>query len=453
MKVLVALLLINVVLFPQDFLKLYRNDIPDNIKIDQSISNSLNLNIIRNISLSPELIYLTLKYYQSYDGKSFDTKLFENLKSNERYWFEKRNEWVKLTKEKISQTENFDLISLTDQSLNDLIIDVRKKETDLPIVLNNSEINLRDFYLVKYYIHDPDLKYDININYSDLRSERENERLKYFKDVSENPKIVISPQDLIKKVSENWYLLSESKELVADEILIECIDTENIRKGHTPFSVFVGGVFINNIIDLDEDIKFPDLNRTITMNTESSLPQFSIGAGYKVYFKKSASYLSFIDFQLFYSFGYLSKDDTYQYRFENLENTSTATIKELISSTGSYQLSSFNSLGMKIATPFYQLNFLSLDLALNISWDSFKFTPQIVFTHSRIRSSSLPPSSVDTISFSQVILYSPKNKSQLSFMPMIDANLRIEDGFNARISFGYGYFNMGIVYSTSLFKN
>lgn len=452
-KIIISfLLLLNVQNFSQDFLKLFRQHIPDNIMIDQILSNSLNMNLKRNAYLNPELLYFTLQYYQQYDGNKFDTKLFEVLKMNERVWFLKRNEWVNSTLEKINQTVDHDIIFNSEIPLTDLITEVRGKENDILTKLENKEKQLSDFYIVKFYNNNSEMKFEDKTDYSQIRNQIEESKQQYFREVKANPALLSTPAEIVNNVVDNWYLMLEDKELDASDIIITCLDDMLLDKGRKKYSISFGGVFVNNTIDFEEKLNFPGINHTVTLNKTSSLPQLSLGIGYKLFFDKRSYFLSYVDIQAFYSLGYSEVFEEYPVAYTNEEVTSTYTIDETLRNfNDDYKLSSLNSYGLKLAVPVYELDFLVLEAALSLNMNSYTFKPDMHFTYSKYKTNVGPPVTRETLALGALTLQEEKVKKYFSIIPMIDATFRIDSKFGVKFNFSYNYMVMNLHYATALF--
>lgn len=118
---------------------------------------------------------------------------------------------------------------------------------------------------------------------------------RYFAEVKENPELLTSPAEIVNNVTDNWYLLLDDKNIEASELLINSISDLILDKSRKKYSVFIGGVFVNTTINFEESITFPGIDYIVNMNKYTSLPQFSLGVGYKLYFDKNHfSYLMLI---------------------------------------------------------------------------------------------------------------------------------------------------------------
>jgi len=455
-KLFFALILVNnLQCFSQDFLKLFKYHIPENIKIDEVLSNSLDLNLQRNAVLNPELIYLTLKYYQQYDGSNFDTKLFETLKSNERVWITTRTKWAGNTLEKIELTNNREIIGNAEVDLKKLIIVVRSKEDDRLIYLTYDEKQLRDFYIVKYYNNDPEIKYDKEVDYISVRNQIESEKKQYFIEVKENSEMLSSPEEIVQNVANNWYLLYDNPELDASAILIASLIDVLSDKSRNKYSLFIGSVFVNNSIDFDESINFPGIDHTVTLNKTASLPQFSLGIGYKLYFNNKSLFLSYIDIQFFYSKGYSEKTSNQSVVYKSTEINGNFTTEELLRNfDDDFMLSSLNSYNLKLSIPVYENDFFTLEAGFNFSLNSYIYKPDMYFTFSKYRTeydSNGQPVARETLALGSQTIKDEVTKEYVSVIPMIDMSAKIYNRLGAKISAGYNYAAFNLFYYTTLF--
>lgn len=451
----VFVLVFNLQGFSQDFLKLFAHHIPENIKIDEVMSNSLDLNLQRNAALNPELIYLTLNYYQQYDGSKFDTQLFEMLKSNERIWITTRTKWAANMLEEIELTDNPEIIRNAEIDLKKLIIVVRSKEDDRLVVLTYAEKQLRDFYIVKYYNSDPEMKFDKEVDYISVRSQIESDKKLYFVGVKENPEMLSSPKEIVKNIINNWYLLYDDPELEASDILITSLVDVLSDKSRNIYSLFIGNVFINNTIDFDESIDFPGIDHTVRLNSTASLPQFSLGIGYKLYFSNRSLFLSYVDIQLFYSKGYSEKTSKQSVVYKNTEvNGNFTTEESLRNFDDNYILSSLNSYGLKLSIPMYENDFLTLEAAFTFSLNSYLYKPDMYFTFSKYRTeydSNGQPVARETLALGSQTIKDEVTEEYLSIIPMIDMSVKIYNRLGAKISASYNYAALNLFYNTALF--
>ncbi|MBP9120915.1 MAG: hypothetical protein KBF59_08615 [Ignavibacterium sp.] len=450
-----VVLFFNSHIIAQDYLKLYRQHIPENILTDEVLSKSLDLNLKRNAELNPELIYLTLKYYQQYDGSKFDTKLFEILKSNERVWLSARTQWAKNTIEKLIATENHEIIRNAEPELNKLVIVVRSKEDDKLVDLTIAEKQLRDFYIVMFYNKDSKMKFDENTDYSYVRSQIESDKKRYFAEVKENPELLTSPAEIVNNVTDNWYLLLDDKNIEASELLINSISDVILDKSRKKYSVFIGGVFVNTTINFEESITFPGIDYIVNMNKYTSLPQFSLGVGYKLYFDKKSFFLSYVDIQGYYSKGYSEERGEESVVYNNTVISGSFTTQELIRNfDDEFKLSSLNSYGLKLSLPIFENSFLRIEGGFNFSYNSYIYTPNMHFTYAKYRTeygSNGQPIFRETLALGTQTITDEIKKEYFAFIPSLDVSIKIDSRFGVKMIAGYNYAALNIFYNTALF--
>lgn len=451
----VIVLFFNSQIVAQDYLKLYRQYIPDNILSDEVLSKSLDLNLQRNAELNPELIYLTLKYYQQYDGSKFDTELFEVLKSNERVWLSARTQWANNTIEKVNATKNYEIIRSASPELNKLIIVVRLKESDKLVDLTDTEKQLRDFYVVMYYNKDSKMRFDENIDYSSVRNQMESDKKRYFAEVKENPELLTSPAEIVNNVTDNWYLLFDDKNIEASDLLISSISDVIDDKSRKKYSVFIGGVIINNTINFEESITFPGIDHTVNLSNKTSLPQFSLGVGYKLYFDKESFFLSYVDIQGYYSKGYSEENAEQPVIYNNTVVTGNFTTQEFLRNfDDDYKLSSLNSYGLKLSLPIFENSFLRIESGFNFSYNSYVYTPNMHFTFSKYRTeydTNGQPIFRETLVLGTQTITDEIQKEYFAFIPSLDVSLKIGNRFGVKMIAGYNYAAVNVFYNTAFF--
>jgi len=448
------ILFFSIQIIGQEYLKLYGYYIPDNIQTDKVLSKSLDLNLERNAKLNPDLIYLTLKYYQQYDGSKFDTKLFEILKSNERVWLSERTRWAENIIKKLKAAENHDIISYAEPELNNLLIVIKSKEDDKLIDLTENEKQLRDFYVIMYYNKDSKMKFDENIDYSSVRSQMESAKKRYFTDIKENPGLPASPSEIVNNVIENWYLLFDDKNIDASDLLLNSISAVILDISRKKYSVFLGGVFLNNTINFQESIEFSGIDYIVNLSNTASLPQFSLGIGYKLYFEKQSFFLSYVDIQGYYSKGYSEKNAEQSVVYNNTVVNGSFTTQEMLRNFDDvYTLSSLNSYGLKLSFPIFENHLLRIEGAFNFSFNSYIYTPNMYFTFSKYRTeynTNGQPIFRETLLSGGKTITDEIKKEYFAFIPTLDVSLKIDSRYGVKMIAGYNYVALNIFYNTAL---
>lgn len=451
---LVFFTLLSIPIFSQDYSNLYKDYIPEKILNDNVLSKTLDLNLQRNALLNPELIYLTLKFYEQYDKNNLDPELFENLKSNERIWLVRRSDWANNVLNKIMLTGKHELIYETEKPLRSLALDINLKDSDRLMELDDTEKKLRDFFVVKLYKNAPELVFDANIDYGLLRLQLEEGKRQYFIDLQNNPRRISSSEEIVNSVINQWYLFDNNK-ISAAELLNSSLENMITDKTRKRFSFFAGNAFINNTVKFSETISFSGINYEVNLDDKVLFPQYTFGMGYKLYFQKESFLLSYLDIQAEYSRAYteVSRSKRVMYSYTTFDG-SYETQEYLRNFDDSYKLTSLISYGLKVSVPLVEWEFLSFEIGGGFYFNNYQYEPDMYFIYSKYRTeynSDGQPIYRETLLSGSTTINQKVKKEYFSFIPTIDVNLDILLGFGIKISGSYNYLALNAFYKTALF--
>lgn len=438
----------------QDHIELFRSHIPDKILNDKNLSNTLDLYIGRNAILNPELIYLTLKFYQQYDSTNFNTQLFETVKENERIWLEKRNQWAAGLLEKIKSTGHQQLFNRIEYQLTQLHADINLKPSDKTVVLSPDEIMMRDFYIVKLYLDDHDYTFNDSQNYSTIRTQLEETRIQYFYDVQTNPSLISRTSDLIDDVIKNWYLLQKHPEIDIVGLLktVNVDITEN--KTRKRLSFWVSSVLYNNTIHFTESIGFTSFDQKLNLDKKTSLSQFSLGVGYKFHIPQKSVLFSYIDVQAYYSRGLTGNDFEQSIFYSSSKLDGNFRIEEYLRSfENDYKLSALDSYGLKVSTPLAEFYLFTLEASCSFSLNSYLYTPDMHFIYSIYRTeyNDLGQAvSRETILSGAKKITDEKRISYFALIPSLDITMDLIADLSVKLSGGYNFAGVSVYYISNM---
>jgi hypothetical protein len=306
-----------------------------------------------------------------------------------------------------------------------------------------------------YYNKDSQLKFDENTDYSSMRNQMESDKKRYFADVKENPELLTSPAEIVNNVTDNWYLLLDDKNIEASDLLINSISDVIDDKSRKKYSVFLGGVIINNTINFEESITFPGIDHTVNLSNTTSLPQFSLGVGYKLYFDKESFFLSYVDIQGYYAKGYSEENAEQPVIYNNTVVTGNFTTQEFLRNfDDDYKLSSLNSYGLKLSLPIFEHGFLRIEGGFNFSYNSYVYTPNMHFTFSKYRTeydTNGQPIFRETLVLGTQTISDEIKKEYFAFIPSLDVSLKIGSQFGVKMIAGYNYAAVNVFYNTAFF--
>ncbi|HVO74464.1 MAG TPA: hypothetical protein VMT35_10610 [Ignavibacteriaceae bacterium] len=442
--------------FSQVFTDLYKDHIPENIIKDKILSSTLEINLQRDALLQPELIYLVLKYFRQYDENNFNKDLFNILKSNERIWLVKREQWAAQTLNEIRLSGNENVLLKTERDLEKLDADIKLRPDDKPAVLDKDEINLRDFLIVKFYRNSPELEYNSAENYSLIRNQVENDKKNYFSSIGKGTKEDVSVNEFFDNVINNWYLLIDNDELKASGLLLNAYNSNQLQrsKAKRSFSFLFGNVFFNQSAKFEEAIEFPDISEKLMLNKKFSIPQNYFGLGYKLFLKDEASIFSYVEADLSFSIGYAEKEEKVDAFFSSTTREGNIQIDENFRNfNDAYKLNSLNSSTLKIITPLLQYNYLSTECGVSFSYNTFSYEPDLYFIYSKYRTefNGNTPILRETVASGSKSINTKIEKKYFSFIPVLDLSVFIIPGtLGIKASGSYNFAALNLFYNSSL---
>lgn len=452
MKTLISILLFAFLeIYSQGFLKLYKDELPDHLLKDELLKNSIELNLQRNVLLNPELIYYTIVFYQQLDTSNFNSDQFDDLKSREKKWLIKRSQWAA---EIINDNNLNDKSHQIEDSFKKLLTDVKLNENDKASIQDNTERNLSDFYIVKYYNQDPELKYNAATDYGLIREQLEILKRQYFNDVHKNPALISSPSEIINNLIKHWYLLEEDENFNSAGFLTSVITDISVDESRKRFSFRLGNVFYNNI-RFEESLNFPGIDQPVLLNKSESFPQLSFSMGYKIYLAKEQFLFSYLDIQALFAFGYaeVNREESIFYNSSEISgNVQTDTY--IRNFQNKYKLTALNTYGMNLSMPVYRRSSLMIEASARVSYNNYKFVPDMYFLYSKYKityNSTGQQIRREAVTSGAKTINEEVSKSYFSVIPTLDLTYLITSGLNIQSCFSYNYVSLNLGFNTALF--
>jgi|GEM_PF-4805436 len=452
MKILISILLFAFLdIYSQSMLKLYKNELPDHLIKDELLKNSIELNLQRNALLNPELIYYTIAFYQQLDTSDFNSAQFDDLKSREKKWLIRRSQWAAdvLNDNKMNEKSN-----QIENSFKKLLTDVKLKENDKAGIQDNTDKNLSDFYLVKYYNQNPELKYSAGTDYGLIIEQLEILKKQYFYEVYKNPDLISSSSEIVNNLIKHWYLLEKDENFNTAEFLTSVITDISVDESRKRFSFRLGNVFFNNV-RFEESLSFPGVDHAVLLNKSESLPQITFSAGYKIYLAEKRFLLSYVDVQALFAFGYseVNREETIFYNIsESSGNVQTDTY--IRNFQNKYKLTALNTYGINLSVPVYRISPFIIEASARVSYNNYKFVPDMYFLYSKYKTtynSTGQQIHRETLASGAKSINEEVSESYFSVIPTLDLSYLITNGINIQSQLSYNYINMNLGFNTALF--
>jgi hypothetical protein len=297
--------------------------------------------------------------------------------------------------------------------------------------------------------------FDKSKNYSAIKNQIEETKKQYFINVQNDPGLISSPSEIVDELINNWYLFNEDKSFNVTEFLKTVFKDIIYDKTRKNFSISIGYVFTNNSGEFQQSFNFPSINHTVLIDKKFSTSQSLFSFGYKIFFKKDLSLLSYLDIQASYARGFSEIKDKIPVVYINSETEGLFKTDEYLRNfKNSYKLTSLDSYGLMVAVPLFDLNFIELGAACSFSYNKYLFEPDMYFIYSKYRTeynSNGEPIFRETISSGAITLNKQIKKEYFLVTPLINFVYNTPIGFGLKANLSYNFINVNFFYNFVLF--
>ncbi len=275
-----SVIVLNCACTAQDHQSLFRNHLPKKVLQDKQLFEQINITLLRDAQLYPELIYYRIEYLHLMFDKEItdqDSNGFNKLRALTSHFYQKKNRWFDYQIEKAKQTNYWGpIIPSVIEDLNSRKVNVTDIFDDEEIV---SDVNLMNFYVVKYLNNDPALIFNENDDYGELRRiaelEKYNVFLESYNDIQKDTYFDINDQsdDLIN----HWYIFSSLKQKEFDvyNYMLELHKKLYSQSRFRDNFLFLGGSFLAydqnydigfNVYQFDESLRLTEITDATHLN-------------------------------------------------------------------------------------------------------------------------------------------------------------------------------------------
>jgi hypothetical protein len=227
-------LLLPVALLSQELFKLYENQLPAKILLDNNEREIVKVEFQKIAKLHPDLFYFYIEYLIHKQNKKDSTNYYQNLLYYSQKYLLKKNEWLNGQLDKIAQNQVYNdkqikthLKQHFEELINERLQQVPQKNVTIPI--DKSKL---DHIALKYLTNDKSMMYDPQMDYSESRKSKE---ISLIKPLVNGLKVIIdSPtknnDEAIRDLLKHWYLFDNNSEnnINVAELLLALFNKKNL---------------------------------------------------------------------------------------------------------------------------------------------------------------------------------------------------------------------------------
>ncbi|HKB87548.1 MAG TPA: hypothetical protein VKD08_15335 [Ignavibacteriaceae bacterium] len=186
--------------FSQDFISVYRDYLPEAVTANKAAAAQIGLSIKAYSDINPELIYYYIKYLDQKLGDTYgDDYFLRNFSDIKKlYEAQKSSALINLGESIKKMTPEPKLANLCLEFIEGYI-DYSIQLHNVPDLDEYTDKNLLNFFMIKFYTLDAELKYNGAIDYTDVRKELEQKKVAEIMDMQNNP-LAYSRNDLEKLI-------------------------------------------------------------------------------------------------------------------------------------------------------------------------------------------------------------------------------------------------------------
>jgi len=212
---IISIQFISTELFSQDLFSLFENQLPANILLDSNEKDNVK-NEFKKISiLHPDLFFYYIEYLYHKQSQNDSTSYYNIWLYHVQKYSQKKHNWLKEQIKFIDQNhiDDVQIKNYVKQFFEEFLDDSFKKHhrSNQSISIDKNKL---DYFVVKYLKNDKFLKFDPQIDYSELRKNTEKPSKESL--VNNLNIILESPlknhDNLIKNLLEYWYLFKNESE-------------------------------------------------------------------------------------------------------------------------------------------------------------------------------------------------------------------------------------------------
>ncbi len=310
MKKAVLLFVFSISLcFAQETADLYKDYIPSVVKKNYSTMQQVSAPMAAYAEIHPDLIYYYIKYlHERFDPASNDNYFKENFLKIKTIYSNNYNNWLNKIKKEINN-ENIDNY-LKETCLN-YVEDHKLTVTKNPKLdfSSKTDSTLLNFFTVRYYTQNADLKFDENKNYYKEKIELENKRAELFMQMINYPSN-FNKEDL-NKVFDSWNIFEDlnlSRQNIKPSLIITKVlknyDSDN--RLYKKWSLGLGFSYQHGFFTRSGNI-YNTTKYSPDVSNNFIVKPFSFSVNYKYFLSEYIKRFCYINLQLTAGYGSANK--------------------------------------------------------------------------------------------------------------------------------------------------
>lgn len=206
--------MLSAISFSQDFVSIYQDYLPPEVAANRSYSEQVAASLKAYSDLNPELIYYYINYLnEKLKGTGRENNFSMKFPDIRKFYELKFNDWLMMVQKGIiAESADNRLTGLCINFLEDYYNEDLIPVTD-PGLESNTDPNLRDFYIIKYYLQDDSLNYKFQEDYSVKRRIIEGKKLTGFAEMMDHPDNYTKAD--LNNLILSWYIIENNENLHA----------------------------------------------------------------------------------------------------------------------------------------------------------------------------------------------------------------------------------------------
>lgn len=447
----IILILLSVHCFSQDFVSIYKDYLPDPVTKNKTYSVQVDLAFKAYSDIHPDLIYYYIRYLEQKLGESYGNDYFiKNFPDIKRMYEAQHYESLRHLQEAVKEKH-------IDKTLMGLCLDYIDDYIDEEIHLKkvpelgyNTDKNLLNFFVVKYYTHNEETEYDKSVNYENSRREIEQKKLSGYRDMQNNPaaysrddlKNLIMSIDLID-TNQSSYRIDAASIIV--NVMEHYYDSNNLFSG---FEIGAGYSFHNDYMFTGNFIYNTPLYSGSDVKRKFQMSSLFLSVKYKISLSKYYSLFNMINVRASGGYGLINHSiEGENLGFWNQGNVDGVSNRSEIFefTTNNIKLKNAGYIQADITVPvFYFKELLSIDIGagMNVLFTNYEVTYE--YEYRKYESEFLGPKIISTENGSGTD--EKMTSSTLKFFPVASITLYTYSPFILHLMFDMhaGSIEMGL---------
>ena len=398
----VILIFLSAVCFPQNLVSIFKDYLPPEVSSNKTFSNQISAALKGYSDRNPDLIYYYINFLNEKLGEYADGDYFLNTFPKIRKdYLSKFNNWVvKLQKEIIDRNADKSLTRLCIDFLDDYYNEDLKSEV-IPDLKSRTDENLKDFFVVKFYLQDKEMRYNPDEDYQMGRMKIEQQKLSTLDEMIKHPE-TYSKSDL-KNIIRKWYMFDNYRNDRNADLAVAIIKIlkyyySNANRFST-FEIGVGYSFEANYMFMTKNSYGTSLYSPTQVERKFTMNSIVLSLKYKIKLSEYLGAFNFFNVRLSAGYGLINSEFTGEkYGFWNTGVDGISNRSEIFEFfSNNIKLKNAEFVDADLSIPFFYITeFISLNLGAGMDLFFTNYELTYDYEYRKFESEFLGPKMITT---------------------------------------------------------